>query len=126
MLKTEEEVKASLEQCLGELRKKEVMVRNAHVVALKLVKAGVSVEMNWGGDELLFKGGSEIARKICREFGVKFKKTPDHTLEHVDYDGKLDGVDIRLYGQLPPGCKIVYRDRVIPERTVKVSEVVCE
>jgi len=125
-MKTEEEVERSLKRYLERLEHLQNKINSAHNAARKLIRAGIEVDMNCGGLGLLFRGGSEEARKICKEFRVKFRKTPDHTGKHIDFDGQMDGVDIHLYGQLPKGCSIIYHTKVVPEHVENIPEIVCK
>lgn len=123
MLKTVEEVGTERQVVLQRIEKKRVQVERTFRLAVKLVESGIPIETNYEGTELLFKGDSAIARKICRTFRVKFVKQPHD--DHVDYIGKCDNVKIHIFGAVPPGCKVIYEDVVIPEHTEKRPKIVC-
>jgi len=120
-LKTVEEVEKERIKALDAVMSQVKAVEKVYDVARKLVQRGVSCQICAG--EVFFHAGSEVARKICREFGVKFKKEPHG--EHVDYIGELDGVKITLFGELPPGCRVEWEEVVVPEHKEKKAKVVC-
>jgi len=127
MLKTIEEVEKSRQAFISSMTtdmfKRRTAIHKAHDVVRKLVEAGIPVETRYDGQAILFKAGSETARKISKTLGVSFKKKPD--ANHMDYDGELDGVRIHLWGTIPENCRVVYEDKVIPEHTEKVARIVC-
>ena len=127
MLKTAEDVQRAREACMALQQDRIAKINKACDAALKLVTAGIPCELDYIGAGLMWnETESTVAHKIAKAFGVKFEKKPHFgTDTHVDYDGKLDGVSMRIYGTIPPGCKVVYEDVKVLEHTERKARLIC-
>ena len=73
----------------------------------------------------------KLVHEFSRLFKIKFKKEQAAGSGRLDYRHDNLQLDILLYaiGDLPPSCKVVYKDVVIPateERTEKRATVICK
>lgn len=70
--------------------------------------------------------------KVVRALGGKWKKTPGHIENTINYQTEIDGKVFRCWsGEPPPSCKIIeveehVPEQVIPASTRKVRKLVCQ